>query len=403
MADTSNPDNPVETGSFDLSPLNATFSLSLNGNLLAATGRPGFLLLDVTNPANPVIVSQVLYDDPNTWVTASAFDGERLFVGRTVPSFDEYAVVDAYDVSDPMDPVKVGFFDELPMEVTGMDARDGNVYVADWFGGAYALQFAPTTAKLNLAMIARPDPVTFNGHLTFRIRVYNEGPADAKNVVLTDVVSANGTVIGVDPLPLVKLTGTSVDTATTVTVNFDTIEAGHMNGADITVRPNDLGEITNTASVTADNAMQPPPVADMTVTVEKGPGPDLTGVLANVKEITPPGSSNFLRRRLTGSYLYMNRGDAAAKKARVRFFLSTDKWFDPSIDLPLSSLTRNFINVRPRQGYSMPISYFEPKDTRFRGRYLIALIEVLSTPGDSYSKNDVAVFGPIGGQLPIAP
>ncbi|MEI7635048.1 MAG: hypothetical protein WCK47_12300 [bacterium] len=401
IADVSDPDNPVETGMFDLAPLDVVFDIARRGNMLAVTGRPGFALLDVTSPTAPVLVSRVLYDEPNTWVTCCAFENTRLFVAHTDPStFYEHPVVDVYDIADPAAPKKIGFYDEFPMVPESMTAAEGKVYVADWFGGVYMLQYLPTVCNLQLNVSNTPNPTDYNGVVTYKIDVTNNGPADAKHAILTDVVPGDGTVIGVMPTPEPTLQTGSVVTVTTVTVKLGTIAAGHTKRVEVTVRPNELGTLMNTASATADNAKPPFPVVETQTKVKKGNGPDMTGILSNVREVSRLMPGNLSRGRLTGTYLYRNIGNATAGQCRVRFFASDDEWLDPSRDTLIGTLTRSRYNVRPGQIINLPITYFEPSNVSLKGKYLIAWIEVLSMPPDSYSKNDVAVFGPIRQLVP---
>ena len=105
-----------------------------------------------------------------------------------------------------------------------------------------------------------PNPGIVGRNLTYNMNVINEGPDSATNVRVTDTLPAGVTLVSArfrfvlvnEPLPTpIPCTGT-----TTIICNIGTMGVGNLNGVAvfITVRPQNPGEISNTATVTADQA-----------------------------------------------------------------------------------------------------------------------------------------------------
>src|SRR5262249_45315334 len=103
-------------------------------------------------------------------------------------------------------------------------------------------------ADLALTISASPSPVVTNANLTYTIVVRNNGPQDAKGVVITDplpggasFVSANGSLSGG------TLTTPKAGTAGTVTWNIQTLGSGQ--SATLTV----VEKVTAKAGATLNN------------------------------------------------------------------------------------------------------------------------------------------------------
>lgn len=143
---------------------------------------------------------------------------------------------------------------------------------------------APPGAELSLRMADSPDPVTVGKALTYVIGITNFGPEDATNVVVTDTLPASVDYDG----------GTSDSRCTeasgTVTCDLGTIASGNRATVEIVVKPNEAGQITNTASVAADEADSDSanneeeekttvedPSADLTLTKSDSPDPVSVG------------------------------------------------------------------------------------------------------------------------------
>ncbi|MEP6718567.1 MAG: SBBP repeat-containing protein [bacterium] len=118
----------------------------------------------------------------------------------------------------------------------------------------------PTSANLALTKTASPNPAIVNTNLTYRIVVTNKGPSPATNVVLTDTLPAGITLNSAS-----STQGTPCSGTTTITCNFGNIPTGASAIASLLVTPQAIGQINNTASVTANEF--DPDTSDNSVTI----------------------------------------------------------------------------------------------------------------------------------------
>ncbi len=100
-----------------------------------------------------------------------------------------------------------------------------------------------TSADLSISKSDSPDPVTAGENLTYTVTVTNDGPSDAQNVVITDSLPAEVT--------LVSTSGCTEDPSGVPTCSLGTIAAGSSKliMIDVVVDPGAPGSITNNASV----------------------------------------------------------------------------------------------------------------------------------------------------------
>jgi uncharacterized repeat protein (TIGR01451 family) len=108
---------------------------------------------------------------------------------------------------------------------------------------------AGTGADLSVTKTDSPDPVQVGGTLTYTLTVHNDGPETANGVVLTDTLPASVTFVGANASQ-----GSCAHAAGVVTCSLGPLAAGAVATVTIQVTPNAPGTITNTASVTANEA-----------------------------------------------------------------------------------------------------------------------------------------------------
>jgi uncharacterized repeat protein (TIGR01451 family) len=159
-------------------------------------------------------------------------------------------------------------------------------------------------ATLTIAGSATPDPVSAGGNLVYTFTVTNTGPSTANNVVFTDPIPLNETYVSASAtqgLPPSSLNNT-------ITANLGTLAPNASAVVTVTLQPTgkagNVGSVTNTASVTANESpagsspaatvvTNVTPSADLAVTVTASPSPVLvqTG-LAYVITATNNGPSD---------------------------------------------------------------------------------------------------------------
>lgn len=102
-----------------------------------------------------------------------------------------------------------------------------------------------TETDLSLTLTDAPDPVRKGAKLVYTLTVLNKGPNNASNVVLTDILPANITFIGVTTTQ-----GTCSGTAK-VTCSIGALSNGAKATVTVAIKPMTTGTISSSASVTA--------------------------------------------------------------------------------------------------------------------------------------------------------
>lgn len=120
--DLSNPANPQFISSI---PLSGYCKEVIIHNDLAyiAVGAAGFDIVDVSNPAQPQFLSN--YRGGFGLTNHLAYDNGIIYAAS-------WELVEAVDVSDPLNPARIAT-EETPYRAMGIAARDGRVFVTDWW------------------------------------------------------------------------------------------------------------------------------------------------------------------------------------------------------------------------------------------------------------------------------
>ena len=142
------------------------------------------------------------------------------------------------------------------------------------FGSSFVLPgVALATADLSLFKSDSRDPVSTGSSFTYTLDVFNNGPDDATNVNVTDTLP-----VGVTPVTVTPSQGTCDPPAATITCNLGSMPEFGFATVEIAVTaPNVIGQITNTASVSASE--DDPNPSDNTAsedTTVVAPGADLS-------------------------------------------------------------------------------------------------------------------------------
>lgn len=106
-------------------------------------------------------------------------------------------------------------------------------------------------ADLALAMTDAPDPVAVGGGLTYSIRVSNNGPLEAPNVMMTDTLPSS--VIFISATANTGLC-TFVSASGTVRCDLGVLANGSSDSITVVVRTTQRGTTTNRASVSANQS-----------------------------------------------------------------------------------------------------------------------------------------------------
>jgi len=293
---------------------------------------------------------------------------------------------------------------------------------------AYTI-ISPNDVDLKIAKNAAPIPAIVGSNLTYTITVTNAGPGTASNVVVTDTVPDGTTFVSVS-------TGCS-ELSGTITCNLGTLTDGQSTNVTVVVIPTMAGTVTNTASVSADEAdvfpadnsdtdpvtvNDPVPMGDdLTVEVDaddfacvaatKGTTCTTTGTIAllnngveygmadfdlSITDSTKPGKPPKIKFALTITNLTFDLG--ANPSATLNVYLSDDPVFDAG-DTPLIQAGKEPTTAALdalAQAFKTPkLKIKIPKGAGISGKFLLVVIDPDNQVVESDDNNNAAALGPL--------
>jgi uncharacterized repeat protein (TIGR01451 family) len=158
--------------------------------------------------------------------------------------------------------------------------RGGAQFVAVGTGGAIfrsTCEVAAQEADLVLSMTDSPDPVVRRQQLTYALSVTNEGPAEARNLLLVDQLP-RGVQLKSISSSQGECKAERMRRALAVTCRLGDLPVADQAVVEIVVRPRRQGAITNTASVSAEEPLDPDEsnnvASEVTTVLKHKPRPD---------------------------------------------------------------------------------------------------------------------------------
>lgn len=252
--DLTDPAAPVATGSVTQTGI---LDVKVSGNFaFMAVGPAGIRVADVSNPAAPVVIST---DDYTGTLTAQklAIYRNNLFVAQSEggvqmlafnPTTGQLRLVATIPTS--------GAAQDLAWET-------GRLYVADDYAGLMIFQIGN-----DLAITKTAPAIAYQGQpFTYTLNIGNVGIVTATNVVVTDVLPAN--------LSLLSDTGCT-HAVNVVTCTLPSLAAGNSASFNLVVQPTLTESYTNTAYVISDQLDVEPANNSSTATTTVLPVADLS-------------------------------------------------------------------------------------------------------------------------------
>ena len=323
-SDTVDPDGGNDSATVT-TPVTATADVSIaksDGGLSAVPGRPFTYELTVTN-AGPSIARDVVVTDD---VSAIFSDGSVTVTPSGAPTAltcDETVVRCTVATLDP------GSFS---LAVTGTVRPDlttaiSNVATVSTDAGTNAndpdttdntaTESSPTdpSADLRIVKTANPVPIDPGAPVVYTITVFNDGPSDAFDVVVRDVLPTNITPAAVDPLDVTRdPAGDATCDDATLTCTFSEVPTGDSVRFTLTAdaSPRATGTASNTARIVS-SATPDPSAANDTTTIATPVVPE-ADVRITKTTVTPTVvAGELVRYRIT----VFNDGPARARSVTV--------------------------------------------------------------------------------------
>jgi uncharacterized repeat protein (TIGR01451 family) len=163
---------------------------------------------------------------------------------------------------------------------------------------AIATTTVGASADLAVTKSDSPDPVSAGADITYTITVVNDGPSDAQNVVLTDVVPVGTTFVSFtqDSGPDFDCTVPTVGSTGTVSCTIDTLAAGTGASFNLVVNVNAAANgttITNIALIASEttDSNTANNIATETTTVSEAADPDLSVAMSDSPDPVSAGAN----------------------------------------------------------------------------------------------------------------
>ncbi len=283
-------------------------------------------------------------------------------------------------------PTSVAFADVdanggLDMLVTNGTSNDVSILLNNCSSGAGGPE-----ADLAITLSDSPDPASVGSSLTYTINVTNNGPAAATNVLVSNTLPGS--------VAFVSATAGCVEAGGTVSCNAGSLASGANSSVLITVTPNLAGPISDTASVTSDQA-DPVTANNSATTGTTVQGPqcaDLTGIYSSV---TPRCKSKkgVMECSIKGKVDVQNLGNITAPESLARFYLSSDAVLDDPGDTLLSQVSIKAVKTSKPGKARLKAELAPGMSTT--GLYLILVVDAAGTIAECSESNNTTVYGPM--------
>ena len=166
-------------------PFGPTFAVATSGDYAFFDSGPALKIADVTDPAAPLVVGEIVLPD---WVNGITVSGDYVYVG------DGEAGLRVIDVSDPSAPVEVGFF-YMPFGILfyGVAVSGGFAYVADGPGGVRVIDVSTPSEPVEVGRCLTPVyPYALSGGLVY----VGDGSAGMEIFIIGDCLFSDGFEVG---------------------------------------------------------------------------------------------------------------------------------------------------------------------------------------------------------------
>ncbi|MCY7332554.1 MAG: DUF11 domain-containing protein [Pseudanabaena sp. CAN_BIN31] len=264
--------------------------------------------------ASTILVTSPVTDVPDQNVTIgyNAFDSDSkakvsLFYDNDNQGFDGILIKDGLDENDGSG--------NFVWNTQGISTGDYYVYAmiidennAPAFSYSSGRVRVAEKADLSITTTTNADLVNLGGNLTYALTVINNGTDNAKGITLTDILPDGVTFVSASITP-------TQTTGSNLTFDLGDLENGKSTTVNITVTAPTVGNLTNTATVTAKtydpDATNDFSILDTNITAAKPVLPDL------VLTTDASNASVNLGDKITYTLTVTNKGDGKATGVKL--------------------------------------------------------------------------------------
>ena len=221
------------SGTGDAAPVVNLSPVSVNfGSQMAGTASAVQAVILTNSGTAPILITSIAATDEFSQTNDCPVDPATLAEGASCTINSQFSPTSEGD--------KAG-------SITVIDDAAGSPHSTTLSGTA---TLTPVTVNLSITKVAEPNPTQCEQDVTYTITVSSTGTAAAENVVVTDVVPTDLTLVSVE-------TSAGSCILNTASCNLGTLEAGTTATITIVATPTEAGTIQNIVTAESDSLTDP--------------------------------------------------------------------------------------------------------------------------------------------------
>lgn len=242
-------------------------------------------------------------------------------------------------------------------------------------------------------------PLTLGQDLLSTITITNNGPAKAKNVMLSDQLSTSiaylsGSITRKHLSNAIDISTVTLNTSNTLIGTFGTLLKDEVVTVTLRMLPIAPGESTSTAAVTSDQEdfVTENNITTTTIKVVMRPGPDMCGNWSTTTTVSASASrKGGTTYSIKGALLLWNLGNQTAKSFSVEFRLADGPLTTDKYQVISASSFKNLkVGKSTKKSFTLKL----PAGVKPTGKYLVAVIDPTNVVVEGNEFNNTMICGP---------